>query len=102
MSFFRNMGRAKHEPCGEHWAVTYGESAWRMALMALCLPRDLDRGRLVRQALSSAFTSMGTSSDHNSEWKQKLAEVRAHLARLLPRRLAMRLYSTYASHADAR
>ncbi len=56
LSFYRDLGRAKHEPCGEHWTTTYGESAWRVALMAICLPREVDRGRLIRQALSSAFT----------------------------------------------
>ena len=35
--FLEMLGRAKHEPCGEFWEITYGESAWRMCIMALCL-----------------------------------------------------------------
>lgn len=56
MEFFRVLGKAKHEPCGEHWDVTYGETAWRLAIMAMCLTPDFDRKRLVKIALSSAFT----------------------------------------------
>ena len=54
--FFHSMGKAKHEPCGEHWEITYGESAWRLAIMALCLSPDFDRKRLCKMALVSAFT----------------------------------------------
>ena len=50
------LGKAKHEPCGEHWDVTYGESAWRLAIMAMCLSPDFDRKRLVKISLTSAFT----------------------------------------------
>ena len=53
---FLAFGKAKHEPCGEHWDVTFGESAWRLAVMALCLPSDLDRKRIVKMALTSSFT----------------------------------------------
>ena len=53
---FKMAGKAKHEPCGEHWDVTYGESAWRLAVMAMCLSPDFDRKRLVKMALTSAFT----------------------------------------------
>jgi hypothetical protein len=28
VDFLRQLGRAKHEPCGEHWNVSYGDSAW--------------------------------------------------------------------------
>ena len=54
--FFQRLGKAKHEPCGEHWDVTYAESAYRMAIMAMCLSPEFDRKRLVKIALSSAFT----------------------------------------------
>jgi hypothetical protein len=56
LEFFQVLGRAKHEPCGEHWNVTYGESAWRMAIMAMCLTPELDRKRISKIALTSAFT----------------------------------------------
>ena len=54
--FFKMLGKAKHEPCGEHWDVTYGESAWRLAIMSMCLSPDFDRKRLVKISLTSAFT----------------------------------------------
>ena len=57
--FFQSLGKAKHEPCGEHWNVTYGESAWRLAIMAMCLSPELDRKRLIKMALTSAFTCFG-------------------------------------------
>ncbi len=103
LDFFRQMGRAKHEPCGEHWTVAYGESAWRMAVMALCLPRDgIDRGRLVRQSLASAFTGMGQSTDHCSEWPEKIKEVRSLLCKHLPGQVSLRLFEYYSSHASCR
>jgi hypothetical protein len=33
----------QHEPSGEFWETTYGESAWRMSIMAMCLPEHLNR-----------------------------------------------------------
>lgn len=54
--FFKALGQAKHEPCGEHWNVTFGESAWRLAIMAMCVSPKLDRKRLIQCALTSAFT----------------------------------------------
>ena len=66
------LGQAKHEPCGEHWDASYGETAWRMAVAALCLPPGrCNRARLVRVALSSALTCVGSRTDHCSEWKDK-------------------------------
>lgn len=56
LEFFKILGKAKHEPCGEHWDVTYGESAWRLAIMAMCVSPEFDRKRLMKIALSSAFT----------------------------------------------
>jgi hypothetical protein len=57
LRFFEGLGKPKHEPWGEHWTVTYAESAWRMAIFALCLPQHKhDRKRLAKIALSSAFT----------------------------------------------
>lgn len=35
--FLEMLGQAKHEPCGEFWETTYGESAWRMCVIALSL-----------------------------------------------------------------
>ena len=70
--FFMCLGQAKHEPCGEHWDASYGETAWRMAVAALCLPPGrCNRARLVRVALSSALTCVGSRTDHCSEWKDK-------------------------------
>mgnify|MGYP001248350773 CR=1 FL=1 len=63
--FFTSLGKAKHEPCGEHWDVTYGESAWRMAIMAMCLSPEFDRKRLVKIALTSAFTRYTLTSNHH-------------------------------------
>ena len=37
LEFLRRMGKAKHEPCGERWSSSFGDSAWRMAVMAICL-----------------------------------------------------------------
>ena len=52
----------------------------RMAVTAMCLPPNLDRKRLVKTALSSALTSLGSHTDHCSEWPGKLAEVKRFLA----------------------
>ena len=54
--FFTSLGKAKHEPCGEHWDVTYAESAWRMAIMSICLSPEFDRKRILKISLTSAFT----------------------------------------------
>ncbi len=54
--FFKLLGKAKHEPCGEHWEVSYAESAWRMAIMAMCLTPEINRKRVAKIALASAFT----------------------------------------------
>ena len=35
--FLEMLGQAKHEPCGEFWETTYGESAWRMCVISLTL-----------------------------------------------------------------
>ena len=28
LDFLRQLGRAKHEPCGEHWNISYGQSLY--------------------------------------------------------------------------
>jgi len=56
LNFFRSLGKAKHEPCGEHWDHTYSESAWRLAIMIMCVREGKRRQRLVQMALTSAFT----------------------------------------------
>ena len=43
LKFFEMLGRAKHEPCGQFWETSYGESAWRLAILSLCLPDNVDR-----------------------------------------------------------
>ena len=32
---------------GEQWETTYGESSWRMAVLAMCLPETVNRFVLV-------------------------------------------------------
>jgi len=58
IAFFKSLGKAKHEPCGEHWDHTYAESAWRLSVLAMCLQREpgVDKERLVRTSLSSSLT----------------------------------------------
>ena len=102
IEFFKSLGKAKHEPCGEHWSVTYGESAWRLAIMAMCLPPELDRKRLIKMALSSSFTCFGKEPDQDSEWEDKLNEVRKHLCDLLPLEKAAELFELYSCHVNAR
>ena len=56
LEFLRLLGKAKHEPCGEHWSSSFADSAWRMAVMAICLSPSLNRKHIVKIALSSALT----------------------------------------------
>ena len=56
VDFFLLLGKAKHEPCGEYWDMSYGDSAWRMAVMCMCLPDNMNKNRLVKTALLSALT----------------------------------------------
>lgn len=102
LEFFAVLGKAKHEPCGEHWNASYGESAWRMAVMAMCLTPELNRKRVLKIALTSAFTCMGKEADERSEWEQKLSEVKECLCRLLPLRKASEMYELYCAHVYAR
>lgn len=102
LEFLRLLGKAKHEPCGEHWSTSYGDGAWRMAVMAICLSTSLDRKHLVKIALSSALTSLGKETDQNSTWADKLKEVRRILSELLPPKLAAKLYDLYVIHVSAR
>ena len=56
LELFQFLGNAKHEPCGENVELSYGDSAWRMAIMALCLNgQNVDRKRLAKMALSSSL-----------------------------------------------
>ncbi len=100
--FFEALGRAKHEPCGEHWDVAFGETAWRTAVAAICLSPDLDRRGLISVALSSAFTSIGKRTDQCSEWSEKLAEVREFLLRTLPFEKAAHMYGLFLTHVNCR
>ena len=59
---------------------------------------SLDRKHIVKIALSSALTSLGKDTDQNSTWAEKLNEVRAILAQLLPMKLAAELYDLYVIH----
>ena len=56
LEFLRLLGKAKHEPCGEHWSSSFGDGAWRMAVMAICLSTSINRKLLVKVALCSALT----------------------------------------------
>ena len=102
LKFFYMLGNAKHEPCGEHWMSSYGDSAWRMAIMSMCLPTGINRKLLVKVALSSALTSLGNETDENSGWKEKLIEVRQILMDLLPLKQAAKLYDLFLIHVNAR
>ena len=62
------------------------------------LSSSLDRKHIVKIALSSALTSLGKDTDQNSTWAEKLNEVRAILAQLLPMKLAAELYDLYVIH----
>ena len=100
--FLELLGRAKHEPCGEFWETTYGESAWRMAVMALCLGPGLDLKRVVGLALSSSLTCLGGTNDENTEWAGKVREVRGELVELLPPGTAGQLAEIFSEHARVR
>ncbi|CAB4065453.1 DCPS [Lepeophtheirus salmonis] len=102
LTFFKYLGQAKHEPCGEHWLMTFGESAWRMAILSMCLPSSVDRVRLCKISLTSAFTCFGTKTDQNSQWSSKLSEVKKELFRLLPFSKAVELYDMYSFHVATR
>ncbi len=46
--------------------------------------------------------SMGKEADQNSEWEDKLREVRETLCRLLPLNKASEFYELYCAHVDGR
>jgi len=102
LEFLEMIGGAKHEPSGELWETSYGESAWRMAILSLCLPPNIDRLRLVKLSLVSSFTSLGTSTDENTEWDPKCLEVTNILRSYLPARLANRLSSLFLEHVEVK
>ena len=103
--FFEMLGQAKHEPCGEFWETTYGESAWRMCIMALCLSSDsssVDMKRLIGLCLSSSLTSLGDTNDENTEWTHKIADVTQVLEQCLPVSSATLLSGLFQQHALVR
>ena len=102
LQFLELLGRAKHEPCGEFWETTYGETAWRMAVIVLCLPPGLDLNRLVGLALCSSLTSLGGANDENTEWSVKVSDVTRELKELLPAATAGHLAEMFAEHAMVR
>ena len=102
LQFLQQLGRAKHEPCGEFWETTYGETAWRMAVIVLCLPPGLDLNRLVGLALCSSLTSLGGANDENTEWSVKVSDVTRELKELLPAATAGHLAEMFAEHAMVR
>ena len=102
VQFLELLGRAKHEPCGEFWETTYGESAWRMAVMGLCLEPGLDQARVVGLALCSSLTSLGQTNDENTEWADKVTEVTRVLEELLPPATAGKLAGMFSEHARVR
>eukprot|EP00090_Calanus_glacialis_P018970 TRINITY_DN29292_c0_g1_i1.p1 TRINITY_DN29292_c0_g1~~TRINITY_DN29292_c0_g1_i1.p1 ORF type:complete len:701 (-),score=284.90 TRINITY_DN29292_c0_g1_i1:56-2104(-) len=102
LKFWEMLGRAKHEPCGEFWETTYGESAWRLAVMCLSLGEGVDKSRLVGMALSSSLTSVGGINDENTEWGEKVAEVKRVLKEHLPAESAGLLYDLFEEHARVR
>ena len=102
LKFFYLLGKAKHEPCGEHWTSSYGDSAWRLAIMAMCLPTSLNRKLIIKVALTSAFTSLGCENDENSTWQDKLNDVRKVLLELLPLKKAAKFYDLFLIHVKSR
>ena len=102
LKFFYLLGKAKHEPCGEHWTSSYGDSAWRLAVMAMCLPTSIDRKLLIKVALTSAFTCFGSENDENATWQDKISDVHKILINLLPLKKASKLYDLFLIHVKAR
>ena len=102
LRMWESLGKAKHEPCGEFWETTYGESAWRLAIMVLCLPERIDRQRLLSLALASSLASIGACNDENTEWEQKVAEVTEEVASMLPAAKAGVLAARFKEHAEVR
>jgi len=102
IKFLEMIGQAKHEPSGEHWEATYGESAWRMAVMCMCLPQNLNRRHLMNLTLVSSLASLGTSNDENTEWKEKIAEVKSLVRQNLPPASAGLLCELFEEHAAVR
>jgi len=102
LEFMEMLGRSKHEPSGEFWETTYGESAWRMSIMCLCLPESLDRKKLVSLCLVSSLSSLGSNNDENTQWELKIKEVDDILRSHLPAEAAGRLSGLFHEHAEVR
>ena len=103
--FLEMCGQAKHEPCGEFWETTYGESAWRMCVMVLSLVSEEDKTdleRVIGLCLASSLTSLGDTNDENTEWSHKIADVSRVLEQLLPARSSHKLASLFEQHALVR
>jgi len=52
--------------------------------------------------LTSAFTCIGKAPDQNSEWEQKLGEVRSFLCQVLPLDKAAHFFELYSCHVNGR
>ena len=109
IKFLEVLGRAKHLPCQEFLdstmmalmveggaTPTYGETAWRMAMMGLCLGPGLDLSRVVGLALVSSLASL---SHQNTQWTDKVTEVTEVLQDLLPPTTAAQLAGMFSEHA---
>lgn len=88
------------QPCGEFWETSYGESSWRLAVMALCLPERVDRRKLVGLALAASLASIGQCNDENTEWEPKVQEVTTELFAVLPSVQAGQLAALFREHAE--
>lgn len=102
LEFLEMIGKAKHEPSGEYWDSSYGESSWRMAVLSLCAPPSINRQKLVDLSLVASFSSLGRSNDENTEWETKIREVCAILRKHLPIQVAGRLSALFTEHAEIR
>jgi len=102
LQFLEMLGKSKHEPSGEFWESTYGESAWRMAVMSLCVPPTVNRKKLVELCLVSSLSSLGTSNDENTVWEPKIIEVKSILRAHLPPLVAGRIIALFTEHVDVR
>merc|ERR1719270_715037 len=100
LRMWESLGKAKHEPCGEFWETTYGESAWRMCVISLTLCNgELDMSRVIGLCLASSLTSLGGCNDENTEWSKKISDVTSVLNKLLPGSSAAKLGDLFEQHA---
>jgi len=102
IEFFHLLGNAKQEPCGKKWTCTYADSAWRMAIMALCLPTDVDRKLLVKVSLVSAFDCFEKLTCKTLTRQESSSHIWKLLNELLPQEKAEKIYYLYLIHASAK